>query len=155
VVNTNNNVYQVERGRKFIKPITTELTMLRSYQTNRSLLIQNAEGVEAYMLVPNISDGKADNYGRSDFWVLRYKTGATNLQSEIDDGYNSSGGSGTAINITQFANGESVVNQDVVVWYGAHFIHSESNTPSFNPDRSGLILTGDHVIGPEIRPIRW
>ena len=161
VVNPNNKVFQVERGRKFLKPIAAELTALKNLQTNRSLLIQNSTGDEAYMLVPSVLDGVADSYGRSDLWVLKYKnvSGGTALQNEIDDGYNSTGGactaiSGSCINIDKFINGESVVDQDVVVWYGAHFIHSDGAN-LLDPNRSPTILTNSHVVGPDIRPVRW
>ncbi len=162
VVNPTNKIFQVERGRKFLQPITTELTRLKNIQTNRSLLIQNSNGDEAYMLVPSILDGVADNYGRSDLWVLRYKSvsGGSALQNEIDDGYNSTGGnctatSGSCINIDKFINGESVVNQDSVVWYGAHFVHSDGAN-LLDPNRiNPSILSNFHVVGPDIRPIRW
>lgn len=171
IVNANNKVFQVERGRKFLQPITTELTRLKNLQTNRSLLIQNSAGDEAYMLVPNKTDGEAvfvnpetgavSTFGRSDLWVLRYKsvTGGTNLQNEIDDGWASTGGSctatsGSCINIDKFITNESVADQDVVVWYGAHFVHADGAN-ILNPDRSPSILSGSHVVGPDIRPIRW
>lgn len=171
IVNPINKVFQVEKGRKFLKPVTTEMTTLKNIQTNRSLLIQNSTGDEAYMLVPNITDGDAifkypengttTDYGRSDLWVLKYKNvvGGTNVQNEIDDGWSSIGGScsatsGSCINITPFINNESVVNQDVVVWYGAHFVHADGAN-LINPDRSPSILSGTHVVGPDIRPVRW
>jgi hypothetical protein len=157
IVGVNNNIYQVERGRKFLRPVDTEIMRLRSYQTNRSFLVQNATGDEAYMIVPNRTDGVADTYGRGDFWFLRYKnvTGGTNLQNEIDDGYSQTGGPGTPANLAAFLNNETLTNQDVVVWYGAHFIHNDGQN-LLNPDRSGSdILSGSHVIGPDIRPVRW
>jgi len=156
IVNPNNKVFQVERGRKFLQPITNELTRTRSLQTNRSFLIQNSTGNEAYMLVPNITDGTVDAYGRSDLWVLKYKNvaGGSNFQNEIDDGTNITSGSNTAINIGTFINNESLVDQDVVVWYGAHFIHADGMN-LLNPQRSPSILSGTHVVGPDIRPIRW
>lgn len=162
IVNQNNKVFQAERGRKFLQPVTTEMSTLRSYQTNKSLLIQNGSGDEAYLLVPNVTDGKTDNFGRSDFWVLKYKNvdGGTALQNEIDDGYNRDDGActetgGTCININRFINNESIDNQDSVVWYGAHFKH-EDGGHLLDPNRSGLVaLSGSHVVGPDIRPVRW
>ncbi len=161
IVNPTNKVFQVERGRKFLQPVTTEMTRLRNYQTNRSLLIQNSTGNEAYMLVPSVLDGTADTFGRSDFWVLRYKNvlNGTPFQNEIDDGYSFTGGTctttgGSCINIDQFIDGESVVDQDVVVWYGAHFIHSDGAN-LLDPNRSPTILSNSHVVGPDIRPVRW
>jgi len=161
IVNPINKVYQVERGRKFLQPITTEINRNKNHQTKRSLLIQNSTGDEAYMLVPNLSDGTTDNFGRNDFWVLRYKNvpGGSFLQNEIDDGWLSVGGQctetgGSCINITKFVNAESVADQDVVVWYGAHFIHNDGAN-RLDPERTGLVLTGSHVVGPDIRPVRW
>ncbi len=170
VVNPNNKVFQMEKGRKFLQPITTETMRLKNIATNRSLLIQNATGNEAYMLVPNITDGDATfkyengtttDFGRSDMWVLKYKNvaGGSNLQNEIDDGWSSIGGTctttgGACININQFANNESIANQDVVVWYGAHFVHADGSN-LLNPDRSPSILSGSHVVGPDLRPVRW
>ena len=159
IVNPNNNIFQVERGRKFITPITTETRLLRNYQTNRSLLIQNGSGNEAYLLVPNLTDGVADTFGKSDFWILRYKNvfQGTPVQNEIDDGVTcvTCGGLSGAIQIDPYLNGESLENQDLVVWYGAHFVHADgANT--LNPDRTGRnILSGSHVVGPDLRPIRW
>lgn len=171
VVNPNNKVFQMERGRKFLQPLATETMRVKSLQTNRSLLIQNATGDEAYMLVPNKTDGEAvfknpetgvtTDFGRSDMWVLRYKNvaGGSNLQNEIDDGWSSIGGnctttSGSCININSFVNNESIANQDVVVWYGAHFVHADGQN-LMNPDRNPQILSGLHVVGPDLRPVRW
>ena len=136
IVNPINKVFQVERARKFLQPITTEVTRLKNFQTNRSIMVQNSSGDEAYMLVPNYSDGIADSFARSDFWVLQYKNvpGGTPLENELDDGYYFPDGDctetdGTCINIDKFINGESLVNKDVVVWYGAHFVHDDAANP--------------------------
>ncbi len=151
VVGSSNKVYQLERGRKFITQIQTERKFNRNVATNRSIMVQNATGDEAYVLVPNLTDGKVDAYGDSDFWVLRYKTDAGNAPIEISD----AGGRGTAINLDPFNNNESLDNQDVVVWYGSHFIHADGAN-IINPDRSGRqVLSGTHVVGPDIRPVRW
>ncbi len=161
IVNPVNKVFQTERGRKFLQPITTETTMLKRINTNRSLLIQNSFGDEAYLLVPNLTDGVADSFARSDFWVLQYKNvvGGTPLQNEIDDGYSFTNGDctetdGTCINIDKFINGESVKDQDVVVWYGAHFIHDDAGSSANRPNKSAD-HSESHIVGPDIRPVRW
>jgi hypothetical protein len=155
VVSTNNRVYQMEHGRKFLLPILTETNRNKKIQTNRRLLIQNSNGDEAYMLVPNIFDGNVDAFGVNDFWVLRFKNvvGGTNVQNEIDDG-TFAGDPNAIIKINPFVNGEPVANQDVVVWYGAHFLHHDGNNV-INSQRSPTILSGDHVVGPDLRPVRW
>jgi hypothetical protein len=154
IVNSNNNVYQVERGRRFQQPVTNEMTRLKNHQTKRSLLIQNASGDEAYMLSPNPSDGVADTFGLSDMWVMKYKpTVASPITSEIDDGRVCCSSQAEAL-INNWVNNEDVKNTDVVVWYAAHFIHADGAN-LLNPDRSGLILTGTHVVGPDLIPVRW
>jgi hypothetical protein len=157
IVQPNNKVFQVERGRKFAKPIPTEMFANKNIQTNRGLIIQNSNGDEAYELIPNISDGNVDTFGGHDLWVLRYKNvvGGTALQNEIDDGFNQTTSQNSFIQIDPFVNGESVVDQDVVVWYGGHFLHNDGGNARINPDRSGFIITGEHVVGPDIRPVRW
>jgi hypothetical protein len=155
VVSPTNRVFQLERGRKFMQPILTEINRDKRIQTNRRLLIQNSTGDEGYMVVPNIFDGNVDAFGVNDFWVLRYKNvvGGTPVQNEIDDG-TFAGDPNPIIKINQFVNGESVVNQDVVVWYGAHFLHHDGNNV-INSQRSPKVLSGDHVVGPDLRPVLW
>lgn len=154
IVQPNNRIYQVERGRRFLQPITNELTRTKNHQTKRSLLVQNSAGDEAYMLVPNPSDGVADAFGQSDMWVFRYKNGANPVASEIDDGRVCCSAGSAIANIAPWLNNETVQDQDLVVWYSSHFIHSDGAN-LLNPDRSGLILTGTHVVGPDILPVRW
>jgi hypothetical protein len=112
-------------------------------------LIQNAGGNEAYSIFPNLADGVSDVYGGGDFWFLQYKTETGGEPGEINDPNTT-----TAANLTPWVNNESLVNQDVVVWYAAHFIHADGAN-LLNPDRSGLVLSGSHVVGPDIRPVRW
>jgi hypothetical protein len=157
IVNPTNKVYQLEKVEDYLQLQTTEFTRVKSLPTNRNLLIQNSSNSEAYVLTPNATDGVADAYGKSDMWVLRYKNvaGGSAFANELDDGYTGVGGGlATAINIDQFINGESIVDQDVVVWYGAHFVHADGAN-LLNPERSPLILSGTHVVGPNLRPLKW
>jgi hypothetical protein len=156
IVNPTNRVYQMERGRRFIQPLLTEINRNKNLQTNRSILVQNSTGDEAYMLVPNKTDGVVDTFGVNDLWVLRYKTGGSPTSAEIDDGVScvTCPGMTGAIQITPWVSGESILDQDVVVWYGAHFIHADGAN-LLDPDRSPEILSGSHVVGPDIYPVRW
>lgn len=156
IVQTNNKVFQVDRGRRFLKPLPTELKMLRNLQTNRSLVIQNSAGDEAYSIVPGRLDGVADSFSVSDFWVLRYKevVGGTALQNEIDDGFNQTTSVNSFIQIDPFISGESLTDQDVVVWYAGNFIHNDGAN-LLDPNRTPEVLSGAHVVGPDLRPIRW
>lgn len=153
VVTPNNRVYVVERGRKFLKPIATETFMNKSPQTNRSILIQNATSDEAYMLVPSVKDGVVDAFGVHDIWVLAYK-GTAVSPTELDDGRTCCGGPNQNIAIDPWLNNESVDNQDVVIWYGAHFLHSDGAN-LVDAKNSPSILGTSHVVGPDIRPVRW
>jgi Cu2+-containing amine oxidase len=157
VVSPTNRVYQMERGRKFLQPITTEINRDKNIATNRRIVVQNSNGNEAYVLIPNVFDGTVSPFAVNDFWILRYKNvpGGTPVQNEIDDGVDAFVANPSVnINITPYVNGESLVNQDVVVWYGAHFDHTDGAN-AFNSLRSPKVLTGDHVVGPDLRPIRW
>jgi hypothetical protein len=129
-------------------PIRTESKIARSYQTNRTIVVQNGSGDEAVSIVPNLTDGIADTFASGDFWILKYQ-GTPDAPGELDDP-----GTSEPINIDPWVNGESIDNQDVVVWYGASFIHNDG-ADRLNPNRSPEVLTGSHVIGPDIRLIRW
>ncbi len=161
IVSPTNKIFQIERGRKFIQPITNETTRLRNYQTNRRFLIQNSAGDEAYQLTPGLSDGKTNDFGGGDFWFLKYHTGADGETGEIDDlkaepGVNPASWMDTEANLKPWLNNESLVNQDVVVWYAAHFEHSRDGDSLLDPNHdSPTILTDSHVVGPTLRPVRW
>lgn len=156
IVQATNKVYKVELGRKYLVPLLTEMKQEKNIATTRGLLIQNAAGNEAYRLVPNSFDGVAGSFGVSDMWVLRYKNvvGGTPVQNELDDGFNQTTSQNAFIQIDNFLTSESIFDQDVVVWYGSHFVHNDGANV-WNPDRSPEHIQGDHVVGPDIRPVRW
>jgi hypothetical protein len=154
IVQPNNKVFKIERGRKFLTPVGAESAFFRNYKLNRGFVIQNSNGDEAYQITPNLTDGSVtdsagiltDTFGGGDFWLLKFQgTGAA--PGELDDV-----GSGSAANLAPWLNGESLVDQDVVVWYGAH--QRRIDDTSLNAVNSNIIA-GLHVIGPDIRPVRW
>ena len=151
VVTPTNKIFQIERGRKFMQPVLSETARLRNYQTNRSFLIQNSDSDEAYLLVPSLSDGVANDFGAGDFWLLKYQAGASGEPDEIDD---LNGEEKKAV-FEPWLNEESLVNQDVVVWYSGHFGHNSDGASLLNADHSGDVTTGSHVLGPTLRPVRW
>jgi len=136
--------------------VATEMKQTRNVATNRGFLIQNSAGDEAYVIVPGSLDGPADTFAVSDFWILRYKevVGGTPVQNKIDDGFNQTTSQNAFIQIDPFISGESVVNQDLVVWYGGNFIHSDGAN-LLDPNRSPEVISGAHVVGPDLRPVRW
>ena len=153
IVNAANRVYQLERGRKFLKLMDTEAMLFKSVPKNRGLLIQNSTGNEAYQLVPGTNDGAVlnavgdlvDSFGVGDFWVTQFK-GTPADPMEINDPNTT-----TAANISAFLTGESVLDQDVVVWYAAHQTRSDDLSRPLAPE----VITGTHIVGPVLRPVRW
>ncbi len=154
VVNPANKVFKLERGRKFQTPVATELAIFRDTQLKRGFLIQNATGDEAYQITPSLNDGSVTNalgvlndaYGAGDFWLMQYK-GTAASPSELDDP-----NTNTAANLAPWINNESLVNQDVVLWYSAHQYRADDT--SRNPE-SPNVINGIHVVGPDLRPVRW
>jgi hypothetical protein len=116
-------------------PIRFETRALRAPRRKRRWRVENAAG-RGYEIHPGAADLTAagDPYGKADLWVLRYRPG------QIDD-YPLSG---TAAELDKLVNRESVLDQDVVVWYAAHFTHDVL--------RHGSV---GHIVGPELLPVRW
>jgi hypothetical protein len=149
-----NGVFPVVEGAWWQPPaIATEGQFYRLQSTN-AWLVKNLASGEGYKIVPG-NDGTAFNdpyaYGKGDVWVLQYHSSGSN-PTELDDPNTS-----TAANIDAWVNGESVVNQDIVVWYGAHFDHTDGGNgvldvvDTHNVD----ILSGSHVVGPDLIPVSW
>jgi Cu2+-containing amine oxidase len=78
-------------------------------------------------------------FPQGDVWLTRYRG------TEIDTGVTATGPPYEA-NIGNFVNGESIEDTDVVVWYGAHATHDVSHE---EPGQFG------HVVGPELRRVKW
>jgi len=94
--------------------------------------------------VPGAEDGVATAhpdapFGRGDLWLVRYHG------AEVDDGSVAVGPPYEA-DIDKWINGEAIGDHDVVVWYGAHFTHDVAHD---GPAQHG------HIVGPDLRLIRW
>jgi len=156
IVTPTNKVFELGRSRKLKDPITNELAMFRNYSTNRGFAIRNSTSGETYSITANKNDGTVtdasgnliDNFGRGDFWLMQFK-GTAGSPLEIDDPNSGS----AAANLAPWVNNESVLDSDVVIWYAAHQyrVDDSSRGLSGRPE----IIAGNHVIGPEIRPVRW
>jgi hypothetical protein len=122
-------------GRSRWHTLVREVMRLRSPAHKRSWRVVHEPSGDAYEILPGPNDGTAagDAYGVGDLWALRWHPG------EIDDEPAPS----TRIHIDKFKNGESIVKEDVVVWYGAHFTH----------DVTGPHVS--HVVGPDLVPRNW
>jgi hypothetical protein len=113
-----------------------ETSRMRNYGRNRKWRVRNTSSGETYELIPGPSDGLADAYGRADLWALRYRG------NEIDDG---GPVGGTEAHMDNYVGGESLVSQDVVLWYGAHFRHNVAEQGS----------SECHQVGPTLKPVQW
>lgn len=110
----------------------------------RKWRVENTITRAGYDIVPQPNDGAATTmpdwpFGRGDVWILRYHG------NEIDDGVVATGPPYEA-QIDSWVNGESVSDDDVVVWYGAHFTHDVHES---GPAQHG------HIVGPDLVPVRW
>jgi Cu2+-containing amine oxidase len=92
-----------------------------------------------YDIYPGPNDSTADAYGAGDLWVLRYHG------NELDDGHGfTTNPVYSRADLDSFVNGEPVDGQDVVIWYGGHFLHDEAHP-----------APGGHVVGPDLVPVNW
>ena len=121
-----------------------EVQRPRDPTRSRKWRITNSKTKDCYELIPGSDDGIATKgsdwpFPRGDVWLLRYHP------NEIDDGIAATGPP-YAANLAAFLNGEPIKNQDVVIWYGAHFTHDVQAEPP------GVF--GD-IVGPTLTPISW
>ena len=118
-----------------------EIRRLRDSARKRRWRVVNASTGEGYTLIPGANDGVVDSFGVGDLWILRYRG------SELDDGQGFTTDPAKAkANLDRFVNGESINNQDVVLWYSAHFTHAVGS------DEDG---GADHIVGPDLKPFNW
>lgn len=132
-------------------PLTTEAKFYRNSPNPQSWTIKNATSGEEYRLVAG-NDGTAfgDTYGKGDVWFLRYKSSGAN-PIEIDDP-----NTDTSANIDAWVNGESLTGGDIVIWYGAHFDHIDGgNISNVRDTHDADVISGAHVVGPDLIPVRW
>lgn len=121
-----------------------EIRRPRDPARKRKWRIENAATGEGYEVIPGPDDGVATAspdwpFPKGDVWILRYRG------SELDDGSVATGPPYEA-ELDRFVNGESIKNQDVVIWYGAHFTH---DIGAEHPGVHG------HIVGPHLKPVNW
>jgi Copper amine oxidase, enzyme domain len=119
-----------------------EARRLRRPDLSRRWQVRNTQTGDAYDLIPGADDGVADTFARGDVWILRHH------DSEIDDGISAAPSQAdlpqpnAPADIGRFVNGESTFNQDVAIWYAAHFTHNVH-------EENG------HIVGPTLQPVQW
>jgi hypothetical protein len=121
-----------------------EIQRPRDPARKRKWRIDNTKTRDAYDLVPGPNDGEATSFPdwpfpRGDVWILRYHW------NELDDG-SVAWGPPYEAGLNNWINGEPILNQDVVIWYAAHFRHDAAAEP---PGVFG------EWVGPDLVPVRW
>ena len=135
---TVNNVAEVSTGFDW-QAIRTETKQYRD-QNHQMWRITDPKTGSGYVVIPGPEDQSAmgDEYGKGDVWIVHARP------DELDDSYNYIG---TTANIDAFVQGESVYDEDLVMWYGGHFAHDAANDGDGGNER--------HILGPTLKPINW
>lgn len=126
----------LERNGSTWRPIAYETKRLRAPGRRWRVV---GPGGYGYTILPGENDRTAagDPYAKGDLWVLRHRPGQ--LEDEPPP-------PGTEIAIDRFVNHDRVVDEDIVVWYGAHFSHDVRKHGAHHVD---------HVVGPTLVSHRW
>ena len=135
VTAANNSSAEFNQGS--LKTVETE-SMRARLTPEQYWTAQNSVTGESVIVKPGLLDGNYDKYGRGDLWLLR-----SHFPSEIDDSAQPVGTCSTCARIDPMVNGESIQNQDIVVWYGAHWTHDHFDLP---PEALGQQLVGPDLI---------
>jgi len=109
-----------------------EIKRLRDPTYKRKWKIVHSATGKDYVIVSGPTDGIADDFARGDLWFL------LNKKTEFDDGVVATGPPYEA-QLDNFVNHELIKNQDIVIWYEAHFTH--------------IVTGGDttgHTVGPDL-----
>ena len=114
------NNYVAEKKQGVLKAVDTE-SMRPRLSSDQEWVVNNSVTGEACIIKPGLRDGNFDKFGVGDIWLVR-----NHFPSEIDD---SAFPGGAEAKINPFLNSESILNQDVVVWYGVHWAHDHFDAP--------------------------
>jgi hypothetical protein len=125
-------------GKKW-QTLPFEVKRMRSAARKRRWRVENELTGKGYGILPGPFDRTAagDPYAKGDLWALRYRA------NQIDDHPIT----GTQAELDKFINHESIQNEDIVVWYGAHFTH--------DVHRHGAHGAQGHVVGPTLVSYNW
>lgn len=137
VVTAANN-YVAEGSNGHFKTIETE-AMRPRLGGDQGWLVRNSVTGESVLIRPGPLDGNYDKFGEGDVWLLR-----SQFPNEIDDFGQPGGACGsTCAHLDPMVNGESILNQDIVVWYAAHWVHDHFDAAPSHAD-------GPAVGGPDL-----
>ena len=106
----------------------------RSEVTNKPLIRVSSERKQrGYEITLNTKGSGADEWGGSDAWLLRFDP------RQLDDGGARQGPNGSAVQLNQYLNGDSLIGENIVAWVHASDRHDRSTRCSF--------------VGPSLRPV--
>jgi hypothetical protein len=116
-------------------PLRFEAKRFRSAAHKRRWRVTNAAG-KGYAILPGPRDRTAagNAFAKGDLWVLRSRPG------QLDDHPIT----GEEAQLDKLINNESVLNEDLVVWYAAHFTHDVHVHSAVG-----------HIVGPDLVPVNW
>jgi len=121
-----------------LKGVDTE-SMRARLAPDQFWVASNSITGESVVIKPGPLDGNYDKYGQGDLWLLRNK-----FPAEIDDSGQPTGGCSSCAHLNPMVNNESIKDQDIVIWYGAHWTHDHFDGPL--PQHND----GPHVHGPDL-----
>ena len=131
--------------------LSTERKLIRNPTETRAWYVRHNPTGAAYAIRSGAEDNVADSYARGDLWFLRY------YANQLDDGVNSTN-INTEARLDNFVNGESIDDQDVVVWYHAAYIHDQNDTHSATQratDGQRPVIFEESRLGPDLFPVSW
>ncbi|HJQ67396.1 MAG TPA: hypothetical protein VKA70_00375 [Blastocatellia bacterium] len=132
-----NNFYESKDGERHHTQVETKLVRDGSIQ---SYVVENSVTGESVIIEPGPRDGNMDKFGAGDLWIL-----LSHFPLELDDALFRT----TAqVALDPMLTGESLINQDVVVWYAAHWRHDHFEGPVPGGPNHGV---GPNVHGPTLR----
>jgi len=134
VTAANNQAAEFNQGS--LKTMAVEANRTRFNNQQYWAAINSVSG-ESVIIRPGWNDGNHDKFGHGDVWLLR-----NHYPAEQDDAGLGSG-SDAHIDAMVTASPESINNQDIVIWYGAHWTHDHFDLP---PEALGQRLVGPDLI---------
>jgi hypothetical protein len=122
------------------QPLLTETARRRKLDLGPRWRVRDIASGAGYELVPGAEDGIGDAFSGSDLLALRYRP------KELDDA-RARVTFTASTDLDRLVTREGIRNQDVVVWYGAHYRHAVAEPGDDHPD--------SHVVGPTLQPLNW
>ena len=113
--------------------VNTELQANRDWSDDKYWRVSDPQSGDSVLVYNGRREDAPDTYGIADAWFLRQRA------SELDDTNAPQGTQGyTQARLPSFVNGESINNEDVVMWAGGHFVHDDSD-PNTNQSHTTTI----------------